>query len=531
MELQPPPAARYKPNNQQVEYSAILPRDPALDQTYSPNPVTYKLQPAVQLKTNPFIVPKTTDHSSRFFQYYNYKPDQTQNSNLNENYSYFNLGTIGTTPPTVIYAPSNQAKVTHAYYHPNPQQPVQYYNEFRPITDASSQYNNPKIKEDIPRYQKPNSEVNKPTPSTRPDEDEKDYSYHKAEDSAEEIEEEKYHQKDDSIKPEFPSPPPFFYKSTNKYENIKNPFADPNFDFDKFISKVRGEEIQSSKQETTEDKFQAIVAQNDSKGKLIHSKIHPIIDLRTPVAFSSPSNKKKVNVKPPLEEDYYYDDEEDEIYDKLKKQQTNSTKPTFPISKPLPISSTTQRIYTHNNKNNPVLTTTDKNKYKSTSNSEKKMPQDDEYEYYDDYDYEEEKYEKPVPMKKPQPVVISTPKSVRVNNKYESVPNISNLSAINKTIQHANHAIASDTRQQHHAVNKSRNESTPKYVKLSEKPKESRTTPTYTTQYKQSSQLPHSTPRITTLKFPKERPRLLTSTVRPNRDRDTTTRNTITKNR
>lgn len=41
------------------------------------------------------------------------------------------------------------------------------------------------------------------------------------------------------IKPEFPDPPDYFKNLESKYDNVVNPFADPSFDFDTFISKIR----------------------------------------------------------------------------------------------------------------------------------------------------------------------------------------------------------------------------------------------------------------------------------------------------
>lgn len=542
MELQPPPI-RFKLSNpsqhHQLEYSAILSRDPAANdqsefQPFISNPVTYKVHPSdgsVSLKTSSYIAPKAVKQPTSLYQYFtfnnNNKPDNlkttsAQNKPQNENYSYFNLGTMVTTPLGPAYAPSNQAKVTQPYSQPNLGQ-IQYYKAFRPMTPQPNPprttYQQVPVTE-IYQFEKQNinNQNQDNIQSDQPSETEEEHENNEQESK-----------EDDSIKPEFPSPPPFFLKSHNKYENIENPFADPNFDFDKFISKLRDNQNnnnnENTKQVSTNLKFQSLSAQNESKEKTIHVKTSPNIDLRTPVAFSSPSNKKKVNTEAPQDEDYYYyDDSEEESAKQTKNhfQNANLIK-TNNRDKSVPL--TTKKIATqlhaNNNKkivaSNSHISATNDTKSKQNYNDDKQQktkPSNDDDEYYDYYDYDEDSTKQEVTTTK-KLITKSNNNTSKINNNY-NYKNSNTTANISFKIPQ-NHR---DSEAEVIAQNKSQipTQKRNKFPETSTK-KESTVDATRFT---------GTTSRITTIKFPKHR--LVTTTIRPNRDRYQTSRNT-TKNR
>lgn len=541
MELQPPPI-RFKLNNpsqqHQLEYSAILSRDPALKdqnefQPFISNPVTYKVHAiggSVPLKTSPYIVPKAIKQPTSLYQYFNFnnnnKPDNLkttsmQNNHHNENYSYFNLGTMVTTPVNPAYAPSNQAKITQAYPQPNVDH-IEYYKAFRPMTPQPNPTHTPY--ELVPvtemyhvEKQNINNKNQDSIQSDQPNETEDEHENNKEESN-----------EDDSIKPEFPSPPPFFLKSHNKYENIENPFADPNFDFDKFISKLRGNQNnnnnnENTKQVSTNLKFQSLSAQNDSK-----QKTSPNIELRTPVAFSSPSSKKKVSTEVPPDEDYYYyDDSEEEPAKQIKNhfhnanliKTNNREKIVPPTTKKNP-----SQLYTNNNKkqitSNSHISTTNDTKPKQNTNDDKQQKikppinTDEDDEYYDYYDYDEDSTKQEITTSK-NLITHSNNNASKINNNYynKNLNTAINISA-NIPQNHRNREAAIIT------PNKTQSPSQKRH-KFTE-------APTKKESFVDTTRFTGTTSRITTIKFPK--PRLVTTTVRPNRDRYHTSRNT-TKNR
>ncbi|GBP42083.1 hypothetical protein EVAR_29438_1 [Eumeta japonica] len=94
---------------------------------------------------------------------------------------------------------------------------------------------------------KPNSKLIERQPSQKINEG---YKEKAKEESSKEVDsnedsssEEENDNQDNSFKHDFPEPPYEFTHPSNKYADIKNPFADPNFDFDAFLSKLRNDHL------------------------------------------------------------------------------------------------------------------------------------------------------------------------------------------------------------------------------------------------------------------------------------------------
>lgn len=373
---------RFKPS------VAITTDDQTEFKPFQPNTGTYKTY-----QTNHYV-PKITQ-SPTIYQYFNTdtttKPKQPT-SNLQDNYSYFNLGgeSILTTPS---YTTSSTKLIQH-YYNPK-NSPTNYSNQ--PQTQSSHvQYiNNHRTKNNDQKIQphkqhKPYSthiDHKEEAPENKP-EYENDEETHE-EDDKEEVNKETYDVND--IKPSFPPPPDYYLKPVNKYENIENPFADPNFDFDKFLERLReGHNYHAQHPKPIE---------NESKPKPITYQTNKFgpdnVDLRKPVAFSSPAPK---DTKKPSEDDYYYDDEIEEKPKKYKedKQKVN----TKPEVKPKP-----------------------------KDQKKEEFEDDEEYEYYDDYEYvpvskpNENQAKKPVHLNH-NPVYTNTHKNIQPSIKQNIQPNI-----------------------------------------------------------------------------------------------------------
>lgn len=120
-------------------------------------------------------------------------------------------------------------------------------------------------------------------PESESEEDEEEYS---DEDS------------DDKYKQDFPKPPYEFTHPSNKYANIENPFANPNFDFDAYLSKLsngqyttqRSQNIQSS---TPRPRPVEITPVPNPKTKS-HSSTLRYDGMSTPRPFSIPSGPEDV---------------------------------------------------------------------------------------------------------------------------------------------------------------------------------------------------------------------------------------------
>lgn len=145
-----------------------------------------------------------------------------------DNYSFFKLGTTPTVPISNLKTNTNKPSKQHhndrlvlqSAYSNNIQSPQKIRvndtgkpTEYKSITEAiTSGYSK--------NYQSstPKSIYNNNKQSNNEDNENVDYK----------------------VTDDFFGPPPSFFNNENKYENIENPFARPDFDFEKFLNNLRG---------------------------------------------------------------------------------------------------------------------------------------------------------------------------------------------------------------------------------------------------------------------------------------------------
>lgn len=244
-----------------------------------------------------------------------------------DNYSFFKLGTTPTVPISNLKTNTNKPSKQHhndrlvlqSAYSNNIQSPQKIRvndtgkpTEYKSITEAiTSGYSK--------NYQSstPKSIYNNNKQSNNEDNENVDYK----------------------VTDDFFGPPPSFFNNENKYENIENPFARPDFDFEKFLNNLRGT--------TPKPKVEIVTVKLlNAENVTIKPKIVPLITV---------SSKKKIPIS-----EYYYDEYEDDV---------EPTKKTY----------SSQLKANINKKNNIVVTTN------------KKPLDNDEYEYYYDDEYIEPK--------------------------------------------------------------------------------------------------------------------------------------------
>lgn len=329
---------------------------------------------------------------------------------MGDNFSYFNFGgdSVFTTP---AYTSPSSKIIQHFYSPKNTNQNseassltpqtasshVQYINHHRQIPDPNKNHQHVAHKHYRPHKETPPVEENRPvkeeTESYDSNEDVEDEDTDKKQQQQQQKEEE-----EEDIRADFPTPPSYFHESVNKYENIENPFADPNFDFDKFLARLRGDTYQPQKPIQTESKVKPVTYHNE---KVPYNKFGPEnVDLRKPVAFSSPGYKQekhKIQNPSAAVDDYYYDD--DEVTEKPKKYnkyndhdsqskyQHNKVAGVIIPEKELKASNVhmnTRPITFAPPYSNFSSNTKPKNTHPSVHDKKKN---EEEYEYYDDYDY------------------------------------------------------------------------------------------------------------------------------------------------
>lgn len=116
-------------------------------------------------------------------------------------------------------------------------------NKYRANHDQVNSNHSPNNYRDQP--QKPvhqNANYNQKAVQSPPSKENEEESNEESDSSEESSENE---DDDDSFKHDFPEPPYEFTHPSNKFAEIKNPFADPNFDFDEFITKLSGENFKT----------------------------------------------------------------------------------------------------------------------------------------------------------------------------------------------------------------------------------------------------------------------------------------------
>lgn len=113
-------------------------------------------------------------------------------------------------------------------------------------TSPRSQENYRKLEQDRTKYQQQsqyqnNQQTNVNVPQTYVDKTPTNYKEYDDEDSTadeDESSEEEENEDDDRHKDDFPEPPYEFTHPNYKYKDIENPFANPNFDFDAYLSNL-----------------------------------------------------------------------------------------------------------------------------------------------------------------------------------------------------------------------------------------------------------------------------------------------------
>lgn len=273
------------------------------------------------------------------YQQFNFDPNNKKFKNVQlttsnpvtyqDNYSYFKLGTTpsnfktNTKPPkqpSIDYS-HNDRLVLQSAYSNNIQSPQKILvnntadkpMEYKSITEAITSGYSKNYQSSTPKSIYSNK-------SNGEDDEEKD----------------EYKTNEDYF-----GPPPSYFKNENRYENIENPFARPDFDFEKFLNSLRGS--------TQKPKLE------NAPSNLLKSETVTIKPKNVPLI--AVSNKHKLPVS-----EYYYDEYEDDIV---------PTKKTY--------SSQSKANVNVNTKTNNIVVTTNK------------KPLDDEYEYYYDDDYTEQK--------------------------------------------------------------------------------------------------------------------------------------------
>ncbi|XP_048489110.1 mucin-5AC isoform X1 [Plutella xylostella] len=222
-----------KDTQSQRPFKASLP-DPRQKNTYNPiNPATQiitKSPPISSLNSNdnPFAslaggFYNNNPQQSNSYNYNQQSNKQSVNSNHNNSPSNHNSfdsshvsSTVVTGKPVLLQTPREPTK-----YRNSPDITKFYINNFKNTRDQST--NNP--------FLRPNRLPTKEFENlNNQDDDEENSSEEDASD-------------DDELsnKNVFPKPPYEFTHPGNKYADIQNPFADPNFDFDEFLAKLRGD--------------------------------------------------------------------------------------------------------------------------------------------------------------------------------------------------------------------------------------------------------------------------------------------------
>lgn len=102
-----------------------------------------------------------------------------------------------------------------------------------------------------------------------------------------------YHEDEDDE--EHFNPPPEFFRTESRYENIRNPFADPDFDFDKFLDRLRG----------PTPKPKVIPKSQPGATLVVEKEINPnnptaVVATRVPVPFTNGNGKNapELNIAP-----------------------------------------------------------------------------------------------------------------------------------------------------------------------------------------------------------------------------------------
>lgn len=118
----------------------------------------------------------------------------------------------------------------------------------------------------------------------------KDQEYDDDEEDDESSEEDSSEKDDQYYKHDFPEPPYEFTHPSNKYANIENPFANPNFDFDSFLAKLRDDHY--STVGVTTSKSKNIINQN-----FVSTSTNPYVETTTVANHNSGVRSSTLNYK------------------------------------------------------------------------------------------------------------------------------------------------------------------------------------------------------------------------------------------
>lgn len=142
-------------------------------------------------------------------------------------------------------------------------------------------------------------------------------------------------------------PPASYFEDKNKYENIENPFANPNFDFDSFLAKLSGETI-------TPKPVEKVVP--------IPVSVPIFIPIPPPKVVTAPPTPKINKNKP---EYYYYYDDEEEIRQEAKTPKKIYSSQIKPTGSPKPtIKPAEEEYYYEEEYDYPEANVSDKNYYR-----------------------------------------------------------------------------------------------------------------------------------------------------------------------
>lgn len=210
-------------------------------------------------------------------------------SNYDKNYSYFTIGQSAK-------GPEQKEKVTL--------QPA--FSNIVTKQETVKEYNSPNnSSRTVTSHEHTTETVTKSHPKTETSTAESVGSDYDAEEAQnpkgeeEEIsEEESSSDIDEEDEEEHFNPPPEFFRTESRYENIRNPFADPDFDFDKFLDKLRGPTTKPPKVKIIPKSQQG--ANRGAEKEISPSKSVAVLATRVPVPFTKKNGKNapELNIAP-----------------------------------------------------------------------------------------------------------------------------------------------------------------------------------------------------------------------------------------
>lgn len=265
------------------------------------------------------------------YNYFSVKPTTKVPLTYQDSYSYFNIGqkpkyydnepirhTVEynyQNPPRIVLQPQSQP----SYVQPVQQQkPVQFVNTTRNLNDYKY------ITEVVTKGYAPQKQLKPPVV------EEEDEYY----DDEEEEPVKNYKTNNtnfDRPHDDYFRPPPSFYKTENKYEHIKNPFASPDFNYDKFLDGLRGTTTTSTtvKPRTVATKAHVFMNEPITEKVVVNKQT----EVRTvPFNVNKTNVTKHVNSKVPVSDYYYYEYED---VSKPKKIYSSQIKSNQKVKKPI----------------------------------------------------------------------------------------------------------------------------------------------------------------------------------------------------